>query len=198
MLPDFKNARIVIERLQNEFLGEAMKRFMGPFFGNIPKRKLHEGDQLHHEYDKGVSHDTPLKSVGTNFSYTTDEIIENPNIITERMLAAMKDLAQKQTVAMIKELGGIIESVGNVVQPSTGQFSPKDLLNAYRLIEIPFDKAGKPMLPNIVGAPDTSERITSAFKEMIDNTEYRNQFEQIIAEKRKIWDDRQNNRKLVD
>ena len=198
MLPDFTKARLILEQLQKDDLSKAMNHFMGPFWGNVPRRKMHEGNKLRNTYKDNITYDTPVNKEISSVKFDRDEILKDPNIVMKVMINAIKELCEKQSLNFFKSLEGAITSVGNNLQPVAGKFSSQDLLAAYRKIEIPFDAAGNPSLPDIVASSDVRAVIQTVWQEVMTKDDLRQEFENIISDKRKLWNDKQNNRKLAD
>ncbi len=197
MIPEFKNAKKYILKSQEDFFEFAQKHHLGGLFGNIHKRTMPEGNRFRHVYSKTMERGTELTKIASSFSFTVDEVKKDPFIIYEKLFESATEFAKQQVQMTITGISEITELTDNVVQ-SKGEFTVEDFFESLEKVEIDFDKNGKPRLPSIVGAPDFIDKMIAALKKSEHLPENKVKMDKIIDLKRKQWNDRENNRKLVD
>lgn len=197
MLPDFPNAKKKLQASQRRFFSYARKQHLGPFFGNIPSRTLHEGSMMRQEYSKEFVHESNMKSLQIQFNTTITELKGNPFIVYEKWLEAAKEMADQQTIMTIKGVDELTTLTGNVVDYCESDIV-EGFFETFEKVHIDFDSAGNPRLPTILGGPSFIRKLIPALEESKKVPGYQERMEQIIERKRQEWYDRENNRKLVD
>lgn len=196
MFPDFPSAKNKIQKSFDDFFDFAVNRHLGVPFSNIPKKIMYEGNKLKQKYSDQMQHESDLTLIKSSFDFTLVEGKRDPFIIYQKLWDSAKDFAGQQLDMLLKGVTEITELTGNVV--NTGkELQIKDLLDMYEKIEIPFDESGRPRLPMMVGG----EKMINDFKNLLSGNaenEFKTKMDEIIERKRKLWYDRENNRKLVD
>ncbi len=197
MVPEFKNAEKYIIKSQEDFFEFAQKHHLGGLFGNIPKRVMPEGNKLKQVYSKSLERQTEMVKIGSSFKLDIDKIKATPSLVYEQLFETAKEFANQQIQMTIKSIYEVTELTGNIVE-SQGEFTVEDFYKSLEKIEIEFDKNGKPLLPTIVGGPAFIDKMIATLKRREHPVESKGRMDEIIDIKRKQWNDRENNRKLVD
>jgi hypothetical protein len=197
MLPEFKKAKKCIAKSQEQFFEFSQKHHLGGLFGSISKRAMPEGNKLRQVYSKDLQRETEMTKIQTSFTFDVDEIKENAFTIYEQLFQNAKEFASQQMQMMIKNINEVTEMTGNVIK-SKGEYSVEDFYRSIEMVEIEFDKDGKPVLPTIVSSPSFIDNMINTLKKHEHLPESKTRMDEIINLKRKQWYDRENNRKLVD
>lgn len=197
MLPDFPNAKRAIRKAQEVFFEGRQKELLGPYFSEVPKRMMPEGNSLKQVYSTEMEHQTTLKPIVTNFNYTIDEILTNPWIIFDRIAESAEAFVNQQMQLTFESLNAVLEKIGNVVKTG-GDFTIDNYLEALEKVEIPFDENDQPRLPQLLAGPQMIDKMIASMKEHENDIVRQGRMQQIIETKRKAWHDRKNSRKLVD
>ena len=197
MLPDFPNAKRAIRKAQEVFFEGRQKELLGPYFSEVPKRMMPEGNSLKQVYSTEMEHQTTLKPIVTTFNYTVDEILADPWIIFERIGKSAEEFVNQQMQLTFESLNSVLKKIGNVVQTG-GDFTIDNFLDALEKVEIPFDENDQPRLPQLLAGPQMIDKMIASLKEHENDPARQGRMQQIIETKRKDWHDRKNSRKLVD
>ena len=196
MLPDFPIAKEEIRKNIRSYLETKIKYFSGQPFGDIHRRQIHEGDGLHIIYEDGMVKETKMKPIHSKHEFHVDQMIKNPSLKFEILDELAKDMAFAQTKMIITEISEVTEKVGNNLKVED-KFSTEVFLNVMRKITIDFNQDGSPRLPTIIISPENRAEIDAVMKKAEQDIEFNKEFLKIIEEKRRIWNDRESNRKLV-
>ncbi len=197
MMPEFPIAKLAIRKSQDAFFQSAVKERLGPLFGNIPSRVLEEGNRLKQQYSADMVHQTGMTQIKSKFQLTIDQIKANPYVIYEKYFDNAQDFANQRVLMTMQGINEITELTGNVVN-SNGGFTTEHFFQSLEKVQIDFDKAGNPMIPTMVGSPETVNKMMAVLKEGEHLPENKKRIDAIIGKKRKDWHDRESNRKLVD
>lgn len=197
MMPDFPIAKRAVAVAQEKYFQFAVTKHLGGFFGAIPRRALKEGQAMRQEYNKAMIHETAMTPIQSSLSLTTDEVIINRFIIFEKLWETASDFARQQVQMTIRNIDEVTSLTGNVID-SRGDYTVEHFFQSIERVSIDFDEDGNPKMPGIVGSPETVEKIISVLKATEHLPESKARMESIMALKKKQWNDRENNRKLVD
>lgn len=197
MLPDFPQAKQIIAKSQEDFFNACLKEKLGSLFGNIPKRILVEGNRMKQQYTSEVSHETHIKKIQASFKLSISEIKKRPDAIYEMLVDVASDFAKQQTLLTLESINQVTSLTGNVINNS-GEFTIEHFFKSIEMVEIDFDEIGQPIFPTITGSPEAIERIKDTLKKSEFDPQNEIRMKILIEQKRKEWNDRKNNRKLVD
>lgn len=196
MFPDFPKAKKLIDEQIFDFFEKQIEYHSQGLIANIPKRIIQEGDGFYTEYSKDLSHQSEMRPIHTSFEYSTKEVLENPNIIFDKLDRMAKDAAYQQTVMIFDSISEVTEKVGNVVK-SKGKMTAEDIFNVFEKIVIDFNKDGTARMPTIHAGEQMTQDAIAAFKEIDETPELRERFNKIMEKQKSDWHDRENNRELV-
>ena len=79
-----------------------------------------------------------------------------------------------------------------------GPLTFQQVLDTWEKMEIPFDKAGKPIMPSLLVDSATQTELNEKLPQWLQDPEYMKQLTQLIEQKRKEFDERETRRRLVD
>ncbi len=127
-----------------------------------------------------------------------DVIAKGTMAYIENIKAVAEEMNRQRAKYFFDKMKEVTEKTGNIVN-GKGQPMNFDLfLETIKKMWIDFDDAGNPILPTIVVSPELGARLNKMLPEWERNDEYRKAFDEVIKTKRKEWNDRESNRKLVD
>ncbi|WJI09502.1 hypothetical protein FGU46_05045 [Methanobacterium sp. CWC-01] len=201
MLPDFPSIK---NKLENSiFLTVSDKVHDGTFLSQIRKKTRFEGkshsfidsagDYVEHEYEK----------VDSRFSIKDEEVLDKGIVFfVEKCLKAVQEISDKITKQFFKEIDIAVTKTGNKLD-GKGKLITELYLDGLEKIQVEFDENGNPYLPTFFMHPktiiDQDKRLSEYLKRNPSHLdEFNERLDEIIVEKRKEWDDRESNRKLVD
>ncbi len=196
MLPDFP--RIKAKALRVLTLIMRQQAQADPLL-QIPRTEIHfEGNRFSNRDASGHLRESAYTSIGAKSTTSRVEII-NKGVFA--FLESNKQVAEEmknQAAKMVVEtLSKITTKSGNVVDNSGKPFTFDSYLRALESIQIDFDDDGKPNELSFVTHPDMAPRIKEVMEQAMASPENRKRLEDLYERKRKEWNDRESNRKLV-
>jgi len=196
MLPDFPEIKRKLKLDFNKALSNKVE--LDPLLSNIRKSKKHEGQSLTTKTFDGHFDKTSYKKIGSEFKIKIDDIIENGYNAYETHINEIADDIKKQESGIIyAKLNEVTSKAGNVVA-SNKPLSPEIIFQALKKMAIDFNDDGTPRNLTFVMHPDQWGKIKDLIPTWERDPEYNRQYNEILEIKRKEWDDRESNRKLVD
>ncbi|WEK38369.1 MAG: hypothetical protein P0Y53_12755 [Candidatus Pseudobacter hemicellulosilyticus] len=196
MLPEFIKTKQKIAERQHAFFKWAVDQHLPPQFKSIPTRVMHEGGIIKSKYSDEISYEKPVERIGTNFTISTNEILENPDIVFEKLWESAPDFANQQTVNMIEAISTATSAIGNNYQIQ--DLTPESFLMMLERLEIAFNNDGTPRLPQIMAGTVMREKFVRMKSAWEANSENSDRFGAIIDKKRTQWHDKQAARKLAE
>jgi hypothetical protein len=199
MLPDFPEIKEELERLARDRLRQRL-RYGDPVLAMVRQIRQHEGRDSIYTTVSGEEQRADYKQVMGEITINIDELIDLPiDAVMERVDAAAEDMLKQIVPSMFAKLKEVTDEVGNVVDAGGKPFSFDLFLETLEKIWIDFnEETGKPKLPTIVVSPQLAEQVKTLLPEWEQNEEYKRRFAELIERKRRQWNDRESNRKLVD
>jgi hypothetical protein len=197
MLPDFI-------KIKNRFIELIDKRFreslrQDPLFAQIKEEKCFEGNKMSNFTEDGEFEENPFKQISGEISLTREEVIaKGPLAYIENISRIAEDVKKQKAELLFSKINEVTNKTGNVVSGQGQPFSHELFIAMLDKMQIDFDPDGNPYLPTIVVSPQLAASIASKTPQWESNPEYKKQFEELIERKRKDWNDRESNRKLVD
>jgi hypothetical protein len=197
MLPDFPY-------IKEKFLEEA-GRYLRTLVRNEPLlsqiKIVHhfEGNIMSVMTEDGGTDASEYKEFSANYSVDIGEIIEKgPMLVLENASKVAEEMKKKQSELLFKKIGDVTRKAGTDVDSKGKPFSHELFLESIKKIWIDFDKDGTPHLPTVLVSPELGAKLRTLLPEWEKNAEYERQFNEVIEQKRKEWNARESNRKLVD
>lgn len=194
MLPDFPNFKNKLNRGTYRFLTENFHKT--GLLSMTKKKILFEGNgfSFQREDDNLKNEEDVLKEMTGKFEIKNDDLlVKGPIAYIEGMLGVIEELNGKGEVLVINKMQEATEKSGNIVR-SKDKFTPDTILEMFEKISMSFDENGNHELFFVSGDDSFDEALT----EFRTNPEYIEKYQKLIEKKRQEWNDRENNRKLVD
>jgi hypothetical protein len=195
MLPDFPKIKSKLDYGTYRFL---VKNFHQTNLLSLMGKKVYfEGDgfSFQKENDDQENEEDFFKEITSKFEITNEELLDKgPVAYIEGILSAIEEMDEKGEKLVIGKIRETTEQTGNIIRHK-GKITPDDILAMCEKMSISFDENGNYELVFLSG-DDAS--FGEALAELRSNPKYIEKYEKLIAEKRKKWDDSENNRKLVD
>lgn len=196
MVPTFPAAeKLAYEWLQQE-LRFRISRNMG-VFSESPSRRIKEGDssslvrkddsEIEIDYHKVSAHTSWEKDVRDHL--TLNDVFEQIDEIARQM-------AIQQQVIIFKELGKQLPAQ-QVIDASNREFDLDLLEEAWSKIQIDFDKDNKPIIPSFIGSPEIVDRLRSQLSQIECDPNASRRMSDLIEKKRREFNARKADRRLV-
>lgn len=201
MLPDFNSTKKKLEI--SIFSVASLKAKEGPIISKVNRKMVFEGKKHSIIDSSGDFIEKSYEKVASEFSVTLDEVLERGiYIFVEKSFEASNEIADKTTEGLINEISNVTSKTGNEIDAS-GMLFTEAYLNGLKNMYVEFDEKGNPYLPTLFLHPETYKKVDNQLREHFKENQrniiqYNKKLEDIIELKRKEWNDRQSNRKLVD
>ena len=197
MLPDFPKIKRKLEEEINLYLKQLIRQ--DSLFSQIREEHHFEGNRMSTKYEDGIIDSPGYEKISSEFRVKREDIItKGPGAFVEniqKMAESMKDKKAKLFFERIKE---ITEATGQVVNGKGQPITFEKIMELFEKMLIDFDDQGNPNFPTLVLSPKMEAEVKAKWKEWQENPEYKIRFKELIEQKRKEWNDRESNRKLVD
>lgn len=197
MLPDFPVIKLKLGEAINKYLQNRVRQ--DPLFSQIRQERHFEGSRMSSAIGGGEFEQTGYKKMQGDVSVKTKDIIEKgPLAFIEEMQKTIEEIQKQMSETLFDKMREITEKTGNIVNARGQEFSFDHFLELLEKMQIDFDEHGNPSMPTLVVSPELGVKLQHKIKEWKANEEYNKKYDNLIARKRKEWNDRESNRKLVD
>lgn len=196
MLPDYSEIKREIQiKFQNLVDKEIQK---DPLIRTISKKYVYEGNSLNTTSVDGYQKNSEYQLISAEFRVKPEDIIEKGlDAYYSKVQEIGRELAKKQNKSAIQAIDEATNEVGNRINCKSKPIS-EWYLEALDKVNINFDNFGNPLIPTLFVNPADYERIKNDFADLSSDSIIQEKLSEIIDRKRRIWIDRQSNRKLVD
>jgi hypothetical protein len=193
MLPDFLKFKTLIAPII------LASRPNDPLLSQIGKVAIHEGDRRTTWREDG-SFET---ATYTEYSYDVNidllELNEKGDGVLDTTLAKLHEssrVAQQQELFRVVEES--TEQAGTVMDAGGRQLTAELILELWETLQFSFDKRGRWKKPQLTCHPVQVERARQEFARLETEPDLKNRVGDLVERKRREWNARQANRKLVD
>lgn len=201
MLPDFPSFKRKIEIATTFFVSEVT--YGSPLLSVINKKRCFEGNGFSFIDDCGDYVEREIEETYTEASVGLNDVLDRGFLaFLEKSLEAVEELQQKMTKQVLEEVNIATAKAGTQVD-AKGKLITESYLEGLEKIYVEFDERGNPYLPKLTMHPDTVLKHDKLLEEHLKENpkhmeEYEERLKEIIEIKRKEYNDRESNRKLVD
>ena len=197
MLPDFPAIKREIASFLNRRSREQIRQ--DPFLSRIRHKRIFEGRRTTIKRDDDKTEQIYQIKLESGLYVTREELIEQGiQIVLERSVPPVETIMDQQVRLILEEAQKSAEKVGNVIDAKGSKFTFELFLNGLEKIQIEFDEKGTPLMPTLYISPEMLEQVKANLEEWNTNPEYKERFNALIDKKRREWNDREGNRRLVD
>lgn len=198
MLPDFPSVKKEVSDHLLKIFKNFAKQEMGPFSG-VAYTMQHEGRKGSYSTMEGKVVNQDYQRMEVAYEIKLSDV---PTMTFEDVLKILKEKGGEMGSQMgkyfFKTVNQVIDETGNVVDAKGKPFSLDLMYETLEKMEIPFDENGNPRLPTLVVNPQTMEKVREAIEKEKTEKKYEQRHKQLIELKRKEWNEKQSDRKLVD
>ncbi|MGH9890766.1 MAG: hypothetical protein ACREA0_02025 [bacterium] len=197
MLPDFPDVKTDLSEQLVIFLKARVDHHLGPL-SKIARVRFFEGDRQELIRASGEAEPSGYEEIRSGFGVRDEEL---PDLTLDALLMkldqAAEELAQQMGKGLYTKISEAVERVGNVVDAKGRKLEATMILELLSSIDVDFNQDGTPRLPEIHIHPTLSEGIQLAAEEFERRPDLKQQFKEIIDQKREDWRAREASRKLV-
>ena len=193
MLPDFpKVKRKYIEAIDG-YLKVLMQQ--DPLFWGIREERHLEGNRMLYGTMDGDISQADYKVASSESTIKREDIIaKGVEAYLEQIGNVAEEMKRQKAEVMFSKIREVTDKTGNVVNAKGRPLDFELYLEVLKKMWIDFDEDGKVRLPTIVVAPEQGDKLDALMPVWLNDPK----FKEVIEMKRKEWNDRESNRKLVD
>jgi len=196
MLPDFPKIKNKILQSFEKEIRETIEN--DTLFQKIGEERLFEGNTSVLIKDNEEQEIKPL-TIEDKIEVNNDEIIERGIQVLENIKPNLiKYFIKDKHKMLFDAVDNATRETGNVVDAKGKPFDFNTFIELLEKLQIDFNRMDKPIMPSIIIHPSMLPQIQAKLKEAENNPEFQKRMEQLIEQKKREWNDRESNRKLVD
>ena len=197
MLPDFPRIKKKFMDIVNSYMRNLVNQ--DPIFSQIRSEMHFEGNRMTSAPEDGGLDESGYKELTGDIDVKREDIIAKGTMaFIEPIKNAAEEIKKQKAEMLLSKMKEITEKTGNVADGKGKLFSFELFLEALEKVQIDFNEDGTPSPMTLVVSPKLMVKIKEKIPEWEQNLEYRKRHDELMARKRKEWDDRESNRKLVD
>jgi hypothetical protein len=193
MLPDFP-------KVKRKYI-EAIDRYprvliqQDPLFLGIREEHHFEGNRMLYGTMDGDINQGDYKVAKSESVIKREDIIsKGVEAYLEQIRNAAEEMKRQKAETMFSKIREVTDRTGNVVNAKGRPLDFELYLEVLKKMWIDFDEDGKAILPTLVVSPEQGDKLQTLMPEWLNNPK----FKETMEMKRKEWNDRESNRKLVD
>ena len=197
MLPDFPRIKKRWAQVSLQFVAEQSSR--DNIISMFQRHRHFEGDRMPTGLPEPDPEDPGYKQLSAKLEVDIKDIIEKgPNAVLEKIKETSEVMKRQQSKLLFDTMNKVTTHTGNTIDAEGKPFSPELFLKMIEKMDIDFDENGNPLMPTIVVSPEQGKKIQEKAAEWEADPKGTKDFEELIEKKRKEYNDRESNRKLVD
>lgn len=193
MLPDFLTLKF--ELLKGQSYAVTHDRSGEPLLSQISSYINHEGRGFILMREDGTQETTDYRQMTGEIRIDFGDIQRKGEIaIDEALNSANKEIHETQRKALFETLDRTVPHHDAGGRPISAEL----ILETWESMDFSFDENGNWQRPTLVLNPIQAPRLRKELKRMETEPDLIRRFEELLAQKKRDWDDREANRKLVD
>lgn len=197
MLPDFPNIKRKHREAVNEYLQAQVRQ--DPLLSEIREKRHFEGNRFSSIAVAGESTKSTYRKVSSQYSIRREDVIAKGTMaFIENIPNVAEEIKKQKAKLLFDRLNEVTAQTGNRVDAKGGPLTFELFMELLEKIVIEFDGHGNPILPTLIISPEMGAKLKHKLPEWDANPECKKRFDEIIERKRKEWNDRESDRKLVD
>lgn len=187
VLPDFPKLKKDLDKVLNAYFRQQVLRLL-PGGNQISRHLIYEGSDDAIARGNEEVEATHLHRAGVDMALSREQLLSgNAAALMEQLNKGAQEMARQQFEVMTKTIEESCGAIGNVIDCGGKPFTAGTLLDALRMVEVPFSADGTPQLPTLFVGPDSpAARIQ---QEAAADPEWQRQFQEIIEHKWVKWRD---------
>lgn len=193
MLPDFLTLKL--ELLKSQSYSVTQDRSGEPLLSKIARQVFHEGKGFILMREDGSAEKTEFQKSSGEISIDLNKMQERGEVVIDDALnTAGKQIVEAQRKLLFETLDRVVPTHDAGGRPLSAEL----ILETWESMDFTFDENGNWQRPEIVVNPIQVPRLTKEFKRLEIEPHLVQRFEEMLAQKKRDWHDREANRKLVD
>ena len=193
MLPDFLTLKIELAKEQGYAITH--NRSGEPLLSQIANYVNHEGKGFILRREDGGEEKVDYRLMSGEIEIDLRDIQRKGEAaIDEAMRPANKEINEAQRKALFETLNRTVPSLDAGGRPISAEL----ILEMWESMDFSFDEVGNWQRPTMVINPIQAPRVKKELARLESEPNLVLRFEALLAQKKRDWDDREANRKLVD
>jgi len=193
MLPDFLTLKIELAKEQAYAITHS--RSGEPLLSQIANYLHHEGRGFILRREDGSEEKLDYRPMSGGIEIDLKDIQQKGEVaIDEALRPANKEINEAQRKALFETLNRTVPSLDAGGRPLSAEL----ILEMWESMDFSFDEAGTWQRPTMVINPIQAPRVRKELARLESEQSLVRRFEELLAQKKRDWDDREANRKLVD
>lgn len=193
MLPDF--LALKIELAKEQAYAITHDRSGEPLLSKIPNYITHEGKGFILRREDGSHETIDYRLMSGEIEIAFKDIQQKgERAIGEAMTPAKSEINQSQRKALFETLNRTVPSLDAGGRPISAEL----ILEMWESMNFSFDEAGNWERPIMVMNPIQAPRVRKELERLENEQILITRFEELLSRKKRDWDDREADRKLVD
>jgi len=193
MLPDF--LALKIELAKEQAYAITHDRSGEPLLSQIPNYITHEGKGFTVRREDGSHEKIDYRLMSGEIEIAFKDIQQKgERAIREAMTPAKSEINQNQRKALFETLNRTVPSLDAGGRPISAEL----ILEMWESMDFSFDEAGNWKRPIIIINPIQAPRVKKELERLENEQVLLTRFEELLSRKKRDWDDREADRKLVD
>ena len=196
MLPDYPKLKSQLKQRLDEWLASRVRLHSGPI-ADIRETRIFEGRSTAMIQAGKNERQRPFRRGEAGFEVNPQEV---PELTLDKVLAQLdrvaRELANQKMDFFFSTLSEAANSVGNVVQATEG-LTPDALFDLFEKIQLEFDEDGQISGLRAVLGPKQFEQMEQTKRQIENDPELKDRFDELLARKRADWRVREASRNLV-
>lgn len=197
MLPDFSRAR---KRFRDAYQRRLLnsKFVASDPFSESPRFVLQEGDRFVLQREDGSESKISFREISARIVFKKNELAKLTQAeVIKRVDEAAIEMARQEMKHSVETITQTLENTKQTVDARGEVFSPKHVFELFEKVWIEFED-GKPRMPTMMGPPQLQKRYLEVLDEIKSTPELMKRLNEILEKKKRDWDDRETDRRLVE
>jgi len=195
MVLRFNEVLKVVNKHITEYLDGAIRHYAA--LPKMPERVVPEGNGVITVLENGQEADVELRKMEASATRKLENFVDpDPEKIYGLLQEIAFQIASQQQQLLMDKVGGAADEVGNSLA-FKGNLTPQHVFDMYRRITLDFYHDGQPHELAMFSGPEMTQAYGLIMERIATEPELKREFAEIIDLKRKQWNVRESNRKLV-
>lgn len=197
MLPDFVEIkRELADILTHRMRPSAAEQSVVASASHI---SFYEGDEWVVHRSDGTTERSGYEVMEGKMELHFDELEEKGfSAVREALMGARNQMVEQAEREMLDDIQEVVEETGNVMDAGGQPFTAELWLDSLEMLEFSFEKDGTWKPPTLVIHPSKAETVSEELQRIEDEPELKERLEDLVAQKREAWRDRESRRRVVD
>ncbi len=197
MLPDLPELKAELREAYLHYVSRRAHAQLGAL-SEAPRHLIHEGTVMRVERANGESEDAGMHAASAEIAISVEQA---ESMTLQERTHILNDLADRMASQMAQKLfatlNETLDRAGQTVDNHGRPLDAEAILRMLERMELDFDANGDPKMPTIQLGMEMGDAWERATFQLANEPAWKARLEQLLAEKKANWRDREAARKLV-